>query len=143
MALGQKLGEIIHLGQVVELAGDLGGGKTSLVKGIAKGLGIVKTVTSPSYNINRRYELPSGGFLEHFDLYRLNADEIVESEISEVIKSGQNVVVIEWAQNLGDKLADDRLLVELDYISENSRQITFNATGPTSQKVLSALKEQS
>lgn len=123
--------------------GDLGGGKTTLVKGIAKGLGITKTVTSPSYNISRNYELPGGGFLEHFDLYRLNADEIVESEIDEVIRSGQNIVVIEWAQNLGDELAEDRLLVELDYVSENSRQITCSATGSTSQKVLSKLKGQS
>lgn len=140
MALGEKLGKLVRPGQVIELIGDLGSGKTTLVKGLAKGLGITKTVTSPSYNIQRSYQLPGGGYLEHFDLYRLSADQVVESEIREFIESGDNIIVIEWARHLGSHLAVDRLEIELVYSGENARQITISATGVNSQKVLMKLK---
>lgn len=139
MALGEKLAKLIEPGQLIELVGDLGGGKTTIVKGLARGLGIEKTVQSPSYNIARSYVLPGGGHLEHFDLYRLKTDRMTELAIKENLESGEDIVAIEWAQALGRQLKADRLLIELHYINEDNRDIVVSATGPISQKVVDKL----
>lgn len=143
LALGEKLAKLVEPGQLIELIGDLGGGKTTLVKGLAKGLGIKKTIQSPSYNIARSYILPSGGCLDHFDLYRLepgNIDKVIESNLRESVESGENIIAIEWAQALKHNLKADRLVIELHYVSEASRSITILATGPISQKIVEGLR---
>lgn len=140
MAFGEKLAKFAHPGQLIEFAGDLGGGKTTIIKGLARGLGITKTVTSPTFNITRSYELPSGGKLEHFDLYRLEDDEIMLRELKEVTSDKHNIVVIEWAKPFIRNLADDYLLINLQFAGETTRQIELTATGPDSQKIIEAIK---
>src|SRR5258708_7777258 len=83
--LGAEIGQRLKGGQLVELTADLGGGKTLLVKGIAKGLGYDREVTSPTFSISRIYGLPSGNELHHFDFYRLDAKDIVNRELAEVV----------------------------------------------------------
>lgn len=140
MAFGERLAKSIKLGQLIEFVGDLGGGKTTIIKGIAKGLGVKKTVTSPTYNITRNYDLPSGGQLKHYDLYRLENDEIMRQELVEEVSDPAAIVVIEWAKPFIRDIASDYLLINLHYASENKRDIEVTATGPKSQAIIEALR---
>jgi tRNA threonylcarbamoyladenosine biosynthesis protein TsaE len=143
LALGRKLASVLRLGDVVEFVGDLGGGKTALIKGIAVGLGIDKTVTSPTYNIQRTYQIPSGGRLEHYDLYRLGEDEILLEEMNEIIAVGDAIICVEWADHFSGHLKTDRFVVEAHYIDENTRRYDISAMGESTQKRLAAAKQES
>ena len=124
---------------LVELVGDLGGGKTSLTKGIAQGLGITKTITSPTFSIQRSYDLPQGGSLEHFDLYRLEDHDAIKSEIAEYLQDPNVIVVVEWAKDFISSLKPDHLVIHLHWLNEHDRELLISATGPQSQKVLESL----
>lgn len=139
-ALGERIGQIIRPGQLVELIGDLGGGKTTLVKGIAAGLGIGKTITSPTFSIQRSYDLPGGGSLEHFDLYRLEEKDMVSEELAECLADSHAIVVIEWTKPFVAELQSDRLVIELHWKSEREREIILAATGPKNQAVIERLR---
>lgn len=139
LALGQRLASVLKLGDVVELVGDLGGGKTTFVKGIAAGLGVVQVVTSPTYNIQRNYKLPAGGQLEHYDLYRLGDDEILLQEMREVIEAGDSIICVEWADRFSTHLTDDRFVIELHVIptkNEEEREVIIRATGSDTKQRL-------
>lgn len=142
MRLGAELARIIALGDVVEFVGDLGGGKTTLIKGIARGLGIEQTVTSPTYNIQRSYKLPSGGTLEHYDLYRLGEDEILLEEMREILAAGDAVVVVEWADHFRESLRDDRFIVEAHFIDEQTRQYDISGTGSSTKSRLAEARSR-
>ncbi len=137
------MASLLRLGDVVEFVGDLGGGKTTLIKGIASGLGITQTVTSPTYNIQRSYRIPSGGTLEHYDLYRLGDDEIILHEMREIIESGQSIICVEWADHFGEHLTADRFVVRIQHVDENQREIEVQATGEsTSQRLQTLIASQ-
>lgn len=140
MALGSRLGHILQLGDVVEFVGDLGGGKTTLIKGIAQGLGIEQTVTSPTYNIQRSYKLPNGGTLEHYDLYRLGDDEILLQEMREIIEAGDAIICVEWADHFRESLQADRFVVEVHYLNGDNRRIELRGTGPSTRQRLAKLE---
>lgn len=139
MAIGKKLGQNVHPGQLIELVGDLGGGKTTLVKGMALGLGIAKTITSPTFSIQRSYELPDGKSFEHFDLYRLEDEDAVKAEIAEYLHDPAVIMAVEWAKPFIAALKPDRLIVEMHWVDETSRDIIIKSTGPQSQKVIEAI----
>lgn len=140
LAIGKRLGQRVRPGQLIELIGDLGGGKTTLVKGVAVGLGITKTITSPTFSIQRSYDLPSGGSLEHFDLYRLEGEDVVAQELEEYLADPAAIVVVEWTKPFVAALRPDRLIVGLRWRADNERDITLTATGPTSQLLVEAMK---
>lgn len=140
LELGQKLAELVKPPLMIELVGDLGGGKTALVKSLAKGLGIKQTVTSPTFNIHRSYLSPSGIKLEHFDLYRLEDDEIVFSELAECLEDPKTVVCTEWANHFSNMPSSDRLVVECHYVSEGERRYEFTAHGRQSKGVVEGLQ---
>jgi tRNA threonylcarbamoyladenosine biosynthesis protein TsaE len=138
-ALATKLAGLINTPQLIELVGDLGGGKTAFVKSFGKALGIEKTITSPTFNIHRGYDF-SGGRLEHFDLYRLQDDEIVQNELEDCLRDTKTIVVVEWAEHFSNVLSSDRLVIRFTYLDENSRKLEINASGPKSQKLLDGLR---
>jgi tRNA threonylcarbamoyladenosine biosynthesis protein TsaE len=139
MALGERLAPALKGGEVIELASDLGGGKTTLVKGLAKGLGYSGEVVSPTFTISRVYQLPDQRELHHFDFYRLAPDDITAEELAEVAHQPDKIVVIEWAGHVGAHLPEDRLKIELIATSETDRDITISG-GPTYAKIVEALK---
>ena len=104
-------------------------------------MGITQTVTSPTFNIHRGYEAPSGIRLEHFDLYRLSDDEIVENELQDSLASPNTIVCTEWANHFSKHMAEDRLMVECHYIDDNTRRYDFTSTGPISAKIINGLKQ--
>lgn len=123
----------------MELTSDLGGGKTTLMKGIAKGLGYEGEVTSPTFTISRVYQLPNDLQLHHFDFYRLGSADIVNQELAEVVEQPDVIVAIEWAQNAADVLPNERLRVQLDWLTENKRAITISALGQRYRSVIRGL----
>lgn len=138
-ALAAKLATLIKAPQLIELVGDLGGGKTTFVKALGKALGVKQTITSPTFNIHRGYDF-DGGRLEHFDLYRLSDDEIVLNELEDCLGDLQSIVVVEWAEQFNKKLSDDRLVIKFNYIDEASRKLEISASGFKSQKLLEGLR---
>lgn len=141
MALGAKLAKLIEPPILIELVGDLGSGKTALVKAIAKGLGIVQTVTSPTFNIHRGYKALNGIHLEHFDFYRIEDDDVVINELKESFMSPNTIVCTEWANRINNELTNDKLLVNCSFVNGTEHEYIFIATGPKSSKIIEGLKE--
>ena len=130
MAIGQQLGQKLQRQDVLVLTGDLGAGKTTLTKGIAKGLGVAQMVKSPTYTIVRQYEgrLP----LYHLDVYRIGDDP--DSIDLDDFLFGDGVTVIEWGELLKEELPDDHLEVVLSR-EQDGRRLTFKPSGPRSRQL--------
>jgi tRNA threonylcarbamoyladenosine biosynthesis protein TsaE len=126
MAVGQALASDLEPGDVLALYGDLGAGKTSLVKGIAAGLGITAEITSPTFTLVHEHD--GGRFqLYHADLYRLGAvDDALDIGIEDCI-SDDGVTVLEWAEKIEAILPDRTIRIRLETIDERSRRITITA----------------
>lgn len=137
--LGQVIGRSLKGGEVIELIGDIGAGKTTLTKGVAKGLDITEPVQSPTFTISRVYQSPGGLTLAHYDFYRLGEAGIMAEEIREVTMQPQAVTVVEWAGAVEQVLPADRLTARILAINEQSRRVILSAGGPTSQTLLAAI----
>ena len=122
IAFGEEIGRQISEGMVLELVGDVGAGKTTFTKGLAKGLGISETVQSPTFTISRVYE---GGklTLSHYDFYRLNDYGIMEMELAENLSNPKNVTVVEWAGDLAEILPKKHLKLVFESLNENQRKV--------------------
>lgn len=122
IAFGTELGRSVQPGTVIALIGDLGTGKTTLTKAIARGLGITDTITSPTFNIVKQYE---GGRipLYHFDVYRIaDPDEMFELGYEEYFY-GEGVCVIEWADIIEDIIPDDAMTIRISYGQSEGERI--------------------
>lgn len=115
MAIGQSLGERFRGGEVVELIGDVGAGKTTLTKGIGRGLQVDDEVQSPSFTISRVYEARDGLELHHYDFYRLQDAGVMQYELAESISDPKAVTVVEWADTVQDVLPAERVVIQLKY----------------------------
>ncbi|OGP21209.1 MAG: tRNA (adenosine(37)-N6)-threonylcarbamoyltransferase complex ATPase subunit type 1 TsaE [Deltaproteobacteria bacterium GWA2_55_10] len=120
--LGSELASELKAGDCVALTGELGGGKTRFVRGIARGLSSKGFVKSPSFTIMNIYE---GGSLPlyHIDLYRLASTEELEAAGLEEYILGDGVSVIEWAERSPSLLKSCRITVSFRYISDTEREI--------------------
>ena len=113
---------------IVGLYGDLGSGKTTFVKGIAKVFGLEKTITSPTFVIEKIYKLKNQVFdnLIHIDAYRLKSgDELLSLGWEEISKNPKNIIFIEWPENVNDILPSDVEKIKFRFVDENVREITF------------------
>lgn len=135
-AFGEKLGAVLVGGEIIELVGDVGAGKTTLTKGIAAGMGVDEDVQSPSFTISRVYDTPSNLHLSHYDFYRLHDAGIMADELHETLHDASTVTIIEWAEIVAGVLPEDRLSVHITSPGEHERHIAFVAGGPNSQKLL-------
>lgn len=123
----EKVGEQLKGGEVIELSSDLGGGKTTFVRGLAKGFGSSDRVASPTFTISKVYK--SGDKeLHHFDFYRLQESGLIAHELDEVIHDPICTVVVEWANVVSDVLPKDRLSMYIKQTGENGR--SFEITCP-------------
>lgn len=134
--LGRTLGRILKGGEVIELVGDIGAGKTTFAKGIAAGMSIEETVQSPTFTISRVYPAPSNLLLHHYDFYRLSDAGIMADELHEAANNPANVVVIEWGDIVRDVLPDDYLEVRFTAVNESSREVDITAQGARSERLL-------
>lgn len=119
--IGKELGESVRENTVIALSGDLGAGKTTLVKGIALGLGIAEEITSPTFIIICEYSgrLP----LYHIDLYRISGeDEFLDLGAEEMFYQG-GVTVIEWSERILGILPPECIRITIAYNSDPSKRI--------------------
>lgn len=119
--IGKDLALTLDRGVVISLSGDLGVGKTAFTKGIALGLGIEEAITSPTFTLLKEYEGRLN--LKHIDAYRLENMSSDTLGIYDLIDE-TNVVVLEWAQFLNDSDIHVHIKVEINYVDENTREIT-------------------
>lgn len=133
---GARIGALLEGGEVIELVGDVGAGKTTFVRGVASGMGITETVQSPSFTINRVYDAPHGLRLVHYDFYRLDDPGIMADELHEELDDKRVVVIIEWAEAVGNVLPEDRLVLALGATGEEEREVTMEAGGDISRAVM-------
>lgn len=138
--LGVHLGRTLRGGECIELIGDIGAGKTTLTKGIARGLGVSTTVQSPTFTISSLYEVPGGLQLAHYDFYRLNDAGVMGDELAETVADERTVTVIEWGEIVAGVLPSDRLTIHLQATAENSRRVELQAQGPHSLELLQNLE---
>lgn len=134
--LGEKLASFLEPNDVLTLEGDLGAGKTTFTKGIAKGLGITRNVNSPTFTIVKEYEgiMP----LYHMDVYRLeNSDEDIGFD---EYFNGNGVSVVEWANLIEEFLPEDRLDIKIEYDQENSRIIEFRYQSTHFETIVNKLR---
>ncbi len=128
-SLGERWGQVVKRGLVIGLSGDLGAGKTQLVKGIARGLGVTARVHSPTFTLVNEYP---GGRLRmfHLDLYRLETIRQVVSASLEEYLQPDGLAVIEWAERLeggGGKVDDGRFkMVKIEILGETERRIVYD-----------------
>ena len=131
-ALGEQWGRDAQYGLVIALSGDLGAGKTQLVRGLARGLGVTTRVHSPTFTLVNEY---SGGRLKlfHLDLYRLETPEQIHSAGIEEFLQPDGVAVIEWAERLEDgkwKMEDSKIKkVRIEVLNETERRIVYEDSG--------------
>lgn len=123
MTFGQKIGASCRGGEVIELVGDVGAGKTTLTKGIAHGLGVTDDVQSPSFTLSRQYDARDGLRLVHYDFYRLSDPGILASELDESAHDTNAVIVVEWADIVQDVLPEPHVRITITSPTETSRQL--------------------
>jgi len=124
LELGEHIGRKLRGGEVIELLSDLGGGKTTFVQGLAKGMGSEDTVHSPSFTLGNEYH--AGKLtLHHFDFYRLTTAGIMTQELAEILTDPNAVIVVEWANIVEHVLPAQRLTIHLDTVSETDRKLRF------------------
>ena len=134
-AFGKTLGSLLQGGEVIELAGDVGAGKTTFVKGIAEGLAITEAVQSPSFTISRVYDGRDGLILAHYDFYRLGDAGIMADELHEAVLDPQTVTVIEWAEIVEGVLPSERLRIQFSSPSENERELDIQGPAHIMEKL--------
>lgn len=139
-AFGVQLAAALSGGEIIELVGDVGAGKTTLTKGIAEGLGITETVQSPSFTISRVYDAPNDLVLAHYDFYRLQDAGIMADELHETLHDPRTITVIEWAGIVDGVLPTDHLTITITSPSETDREVVLEAGGPVSQVVLETIQ---
>lgn len=125
-ALGRKLATLLPSGSVVLLEGDLGVGKTTLVRGIAEGLNIKETVQSPTFNIMKVY-FKGDRPLIHIDAYRLE-DKNADIGLEEYIGYESGITVIEWAKFIANSLPNDVISIEITNLGENKRDVVISTS---------------
>lgn len=140
-ALAHELGRLIPCGGIVALKGPLGVGKTTFAQGFLAGLGVTEPVSSPTFTLMHRYQGRCPAV--HVDLYRLEPGLDPGGFLPELEEAldGVTVLIIEWADRLGDWLPADHLSVELSYLpgAPSGRRVVLGAGGPRHGELLAAL----
>jgi tRNA threonylcarbamoyladenosine biosynthesis protein TsaE len=129
-SLGESFGRAAKRGRVIALSGELGAGKTQLVKGLARGLGITARVHSPTFTLVNEY---AGGRLRlfHLDLYRLESNAQILAAGLEEFLPPDGVAVVEWAERIYDLrlTIDDLRKVQIEIVGETERKIIYGDFG--------------
>lgn len=106
---------------VLGLSGNLGGGKTTFLQGLAKGLGIKEKILSPTFVIMKRFKN-----FYHIDCYRLkNSKDILDLGWEQIISNPKNIVAIEWPEKVKTLLPKDTILIKFKFINQDTREINF------------------
>ena len=120
-AVGAALARVLEPGAVIAYRGALGAGKTAFTRGLARGLGVKESVTSPTYTIVNEY-LSGSMPLFHFDMYRLGSeDELFDIGWEDYLERG-GVCAVEWSENVWGAM-EDAVIVTISRLGEDTRKI--------------------
>ncbi len=125
---GEKLGSLLGPGDMIAYKGGLGAGKTTFTRGIAIGMGLGDNVTSPTFALVNEYRGDKMN-LYHFDMYRIENGDDLESTGFYDYPFEENAAVIEWSENIVEFLPDSTIYVTIDTLGENEREITIEEGG--------------
>lgn len=139
--LADLVGSHLHGGDVIELTGDLGAGKTTFVQLLLRSLGYTGEVASPTFTVHRRYPIAGGRQVHHLDFYRIGGQDTVTHEVQELMGKPDEIVCIEWADQGAGKLPAKRLKFELEYgEGENERAISVTDVGGEYAELMKEMK---
>jgi len=140
--LGVRLGELLIVGDVVCLSGDLGSGKTAFAQGIGRGWGASRHVTSPTFTLVNEYQrLNDPRKLYHIDCYRLKGEaDTITTGIDDILMD-DSVIMIEWPERISTFLPEERLWIELRHISETRRGVRIKADGDRALELLQQFRQ--
>lgn len=124
--LAEKIGQRLRGGETIELVSDIGGGKTTFVHGLARGIGSTDAVASPTFTLSRIYSSDSIS-IHHFDLYRVDDTQLLQHELRELRDDPHTAIVIEWAQAVDQVLPERRITIHFTPVSEAERRIHIEA----------------
>lgn len=114
------------LALIFGLEGDLGGGKTTFLQGLAKGLGIKEKILSPTFVIFKKFKIQKSNFkyFHHIDCYRIKKPkEILDLGFKEIISNPQNIVAVEWADHIRKVMPKNTIWISFEFINKNKRKI--------------------
>ena len=139
-AFGERVGRLLRPGDVVALRGELGSGKTTLIQGIARGLGRdPKEIKSPTFVLMREY--PGAVPLIHIDGYRLEGPPAVVWLDVDLVFTPEKITLIEWAERFGELLPEERLELQLAHVSTNRRRLLVVPFGARAHEIAAQLKQ--
>lgn len=124
LEFGKSLASTLPKPTLIELVGDVGTGKTTITRGIAKGLGITEPVTSPSFTISKQYAAPDGTILAHYDFYRLEDPGLMAEDFFEALNDPHTITVVEWADTIQDFLPKDHTKFTITIKDDEKREVT-------------------
>ncbi len=119
---GVLLAKKIKAPALIAIKGDLGSGKTTFLKGFAKGLGIKEEVQSPTFVIFKKYKTQKGKFY-HFDAYRISDEDLSSLRFKEILSSKESIVAIEWSENIEKSLPLKRIEIHFRFVNRNEREL--------------------
>ena len=122
IAAAEKLGRLLHPGDMIAFKGGLGAGKTTFTRGLAIGLGLGDNVTSPTFALVNEYR-GDKMTLYHFDMYRIMNEEGLESTGFYDYPFDENVAVVEWSENIAEFLPENTIYITINRLSELEREI--------------------
>lgn len=122
------MGQLLKPPAVLELRSDLGGGKTTFVKGLVRGAKSKDIVTSPSFTLQQIYRGKNGTKIAHFDFYRLPQAGLMADDLAETLQDSKTITVVEWGKVVKDVLPPERIVVEFKPVvaNDNQRQISIS-----------------
>jgi tRNA threonylcarbamoyladenosine biosynthesis protein TsaE len=132
----QKIAQNLALkyidGGIIALNGDLGAGKTTFTQGFAKGLKVEDKIISPTFVLIRQHKIAGlNKMLFHIDLYRMEGEvNIEELGIQEILDDPQNIVLIEWADKIREKLPQNTTFIAIEKLLGNERKIKLHKNEP-------------
>ena len=155
--IGGRFAKLLNPGDIIFLIGELGGGKTTFISGVAEGLKARGNVSSPSFTLINIYDYTKDNIelnLVHCDLYRISGfKDIPDIGIEEYIYDEKSIVFIEWGNFLKEKISKDYLLIKFEYIfndagkegssetSDQKRKLTFSADNTYWKEKIKLLKD--
>ena len=128
IAAAEKLGAMLRAGDMIAYKGGLGAGKTTFTRGLALGMGLGDSVTSPTFAVVNEYR-GENITLYHFDMYRISSEEDLESTGFYDYPFEDNVAAVEWSENIAEFLPNDTIYITINSISENDREIIIEDGG--------------
>ena len=134
-----RLGSALQAGDLICLQGDLGAGKTTFVQGIAQGWGSLDSVSSPTFILVNMYRRADESQLFHMDAYRLDSTpEAEELDLDSML--AESALIVEWPERMDGLIPPERLWITLEHITDEEREMKFNASGKRYDELLEIIR---